>query len=151
VTRDWTDHADAWEAHVRDGEPATIGDVREIALEIAGDNDDSILRLVAALDGRLREIESERHSVARLWEAVDRLRADFGAMADRLERAEAALVDAHRRQDGLGGRLPAAEREIGRLATRVAVLEEYLREAEAWIGERRQEDRARVAELEGRS
>lgn len=149
---DWQVEQDAWEVEERSERPATIGDVDRIALEIAGDNDDRILRLVAALDGRLREVESERHSVARLWETVDRLRADFGAMAERLLRAEAALVDAHRRQDGLGGRLPAAEREIGRLATRVAVLDEYLREAEAWIGARRQEDRARSEhEIGGRS
>ena len=86
--RDWADEQDAWEAEKRRARVATIGDVREIALEVATDNDEALGRLVAALDGRLREIESERHSVARLWETVDRLRARFADLEDRVAELE---------------------------------------------------------------
>ena len=128
--RDWQVEQDAFAEEQRRAHMATVGDVERIALEIAGDNDDRILRLVAALDGRLREVESERHSVARLWETVDRLRADFGAMAERLLRAEAALVDAHRRLDVVAKRRAGDERDTRLLVERVASLERRLADIE---------------------
>ncbi len=194
--RDWADEQDAWDAEQRRAHMATVGDVERIALEIAGDNDDRVLRLVAALDGRLREVESDADArilvleerVDRLWReqyavardaieaqdrvatlesrvaeraseiatenddaahrGIDALRADFEAMAERLLRAEAALVDAHRRLDVTAKRRAGDERDTRLLVERVASLERRLADIEE-----RQDgggDGGRLAETEDR-
>lgn len=104
--RDWADEQDAWEAEQRRARVATVGDVREIALEIATDNDDAAHR------------------------GIDALRADFEAMAERLLRAEAALVDAHRRLDVVAKRRAGDERDTRLLVERVASLERRLADIE---------------------
>jgi len=103
---DWQVEQDAWEVEERSERPATIGDVERIALEIAGDNDDAAHR------------------------GIDALRADFEAMAERLLRAEAALVDAHRRLDVVAKRRAGDERDTRLLVERVASLERRLADIE---------------------
>ena len=112
--RDWAVEQDAWEAEKRRARVATIGDVQEIALEIATDNDDAAHR------------------------GIDLLRADLGAMAERLLRAEAALVDAHRRLDVVAKRRAGDERDTRLLVERVDALESRLAEVEEQVEEQRQ-------------
>ena len=112
--RDWAVEQDAWEAEKRRARVATIGDVERVALEIATDNDDAAHR------------------------GIDLLRADFEAMAERLLRAEAALVDAHRRLDVTAKRRAGDERDTRLLVERVDALESRLAEVEEQVEEQRQ-------------
>ena len=105
--RDWAVEQDAWEAEKRRARVATIGDVERVALEIATDNDDAAHR------------------------GIDLLRADFEAMAERLLRAEAALVDAHRRLDVVAKRRAGDERDTRLLVERVEQVEREMAEVSA--------------------
>ena len=112
--RDWAVEQDAWEAEKRRARVATIGDVERVALEIATDNDDAAHR------------------------GIDALRADVEAMAERLLRAEAALVDAHRRLDVVAKRRAGDERDTRLLVERVDAMESRLAEVEEQVEEQRQ-------------
>ena len=106
LVRDWAVEQDAWEAEKGRARVATIGDVERVALEIATDNDEAAIR------------------------GIEALRADFGEMAERLLRAEAALVDAHRRLDVTAKRRAGDERDTRLLVERVASLERRLADVE---------------------
>ena len=112
--RDWAVEQDAFAEEQRRAHMATIGDVERVALEIAADNDEAAHR------------------------GIDLLRADLGAMAERLLRAEAALVDAHRRLDVVAKRRAGDERDTRLLVERVDALESRLAEVEEQVEEQRQ-------------